>query len=69
MLLVVKICCQGKIIEITATDTDSKTTEIPKKLNEKKTEAKAGQEGNTKEEMEDLAENEELIRDWLEESV
>lgn len=60
---------EGKIIEITTTDTDSKTTEIPKKLNDKKSEAKAGLEGGTKDEMEDLAENEELIRDWLEESV
>jgi len=62
---------EGKIIEITdSTEPDSKATEIPKKLNEKKSERKSsGREGNTKEEMEDLAENEELIRDWLEESV
>ena len=66
--MLLNTCCQGKIIEITEADTDSKATEIPEKLKEKESE-KAGREGNTKEEMEDLAENEELIRDWLEESV
>lgn len=55
---------EGKIIEIN--DTDTKATAIPQKLKDKETDNK---DGTAKEEMEDLAENEELIRDWLEESV
>ena len=59
--------CQGRIIEIY--DTDSKPSVETKQSNDSD-QNKEGQDGRTdKEEMEALAENEELIRDWLEESV